>query len=115
MKYRKRDGKKVPAAIFAAFFTIGLIETFLPHLDWQINSSFSNEYYLRIIIFIGLLFIASLYVLFSLIKAGNTRPWHSGRFFISPPTGKMSFILPTFCLFIVTWIAIMLFKSIGSS
>ena len=74
MKFGKHNGKTVPAAIFAAFFTIGLIETFLPYLDSQINSSFSNEYYLRFVTFIGFLFISSLTVLFSLIKAGNKRP-----------------------------------------
>ena len=55
-------------AIFAAFFTAGLVESFLPLLNFQISYTFPDEYYIRVLTFTGLLALSLLSVLFSLIK-----------------------------------------------
>ncbi|MCX6285775.1 MAG: MFS transporter [Bacteroidetes bacterium] len=63
--------KKNPVAFLAAYFTIGLVETLFPRLNWQINFIFLDEHYLRVLTFIGLLILAFLSVLFSLMKPGK--------------------------------------------
>ncbi|MCX6283016.1 MAG: hypothetical protein NTW31_02090, partial [Bacteroidetes bacterium] len=60
--------RKTPAALYTAFFTIGLVEILFPKLNWQISFLYLDAYYLRILTFTGLLILSILSVAFGLLK-----------------------------------------------
>jgi FHS family L-fucose permease-like MFS transporter len=67
----KISQKKIPAAIIVAFFTIGLFEALFPRLNRHINFVMLDNYYISALAFAGLLAMALLPVLFSMIRQGK--------------------------------------------
>ncbi|MEI8005233.1 MAG: hypothetical protein WCI48_03430 [Bacteroidota bacterium] len=69
-------GRKNPAAIYLAFFTIGLLEASFPLLNRHLNYFIHDEYYVRLLSLAGLLFLSFFSVLFSRMKPGkNINMW----------------------------------------
>ncbi len=76
MKNGSDKGKKNPAAIYLAFFTIGLLEASFPLLNRHLNYFIHDEYYIRLLSLAGLLFLSFFSVLFSRMKPGkNINMW----------------------------------------
>ncbi len=69
----KISQRKIPAAIIVAFFTIGLFEALFPRLNRHVNFVILDNYYVSALAFAGLLVLALLPVLFSMMRQGKDR------------------------------------------
>lgn len=71
MKITSGTGSKDFTAVYVAFFSIGLVETLFPRLNWQMSIVFSDDYLVRVLIFVGLVLLSLLSVGFGLLSPGK--------------------------------------------
>ncbi|MEI6884339.1 MAG: hypothetical protein WCO02_07620 [Bacteroidota bacterium] len=66
MKIASQTAQRHYPAIYLSFFSIGMVETLFPRLNWQISMVFADAYLVRILTFLGLLLLSFLSVAFGL-------------------------------------------------